>query len=231
MGGSGSHFLSINGRQHIGKCPTKSNGPWVCFNEFLAARLATKLELPIPPFQLVQFQGPLGAPEQWFCSERLLPGANPVPASWGRLVNGEALGAIAIFDIWLCNCDRSPTNLWAQRVATDREKLFIIDHGHTLLTTGELDSLAGRDLGGFLGCANLVNAITNVNDLARAMEALTALPESVIVETVTECPSGWVPDAGVLDRLTTFLLKRREAMGGMIEANLTRFPGIGRGSR
>jgi hypothetical protein len=228
-GGSGAHFLSINGQQHVGKCPSKSNGRWVCFNEFLAARLATQLGLPVPLFQVVQFQGSLSTSEQWFCSRRM-PGANPVPATYGRLVNGPELGAIAVFDIWLCNTDRSAANLWAQPIATGRDKLLIIDHGHTLLTSGDLPSLESFDIGRFLGSSELVGSITNINDVANGLKALTDLPEGVIVEAIEEAPTGWVPDEAMRNPLRDFLLMRRGKLGGMIERNLMRFPNIQRGS-
>ena len=34
--GSGARYLAIHGKRHLAKCPSKSNGSWVCVNEFLA---------------------------------------------------------------------------------------------------------------------------------------------------------------------------------------------------
>ena len=226
QGGSGSHYLSINGRQHIGKCRSRANGAWVCFNEFFAARLATRLDLPIPPFQVVQFQGSLATSEQWFCSERITPGANPVPATYGRLVNAEKLAGIAVFDIWLCNTDRSPTNLFAQQVGTNQERLFIIDHGHTLLTSGTLPALAAQDVANFLRCNDLIDAITNVNSLGQAIEAAAAVPELEVIELIQNVPDAWIPDVGALDPLRDFILTRRDRLRSIIEANLQRFPKV-----
>jgi hypothetical protein len=83
-------------------------------------------------------------------------GSNPVPASYSSLVNLEQLGGIVLFDIWICNTDRSPSNLWAEKLTTDAEKLLMIDHGHSLLTSGALPTLANQDIGSFLRCSDLV---------------------------------------------------------------------------
>jgi hypothetical protein len=121
-GGSGSHYLGIDGQEHIGKCPAKQNGPWVGFNEFLAGRLAKRLELPVPDFRVVHFQGPLVAPAQWFCSRRVKPGCNPTAESFAKLVNAHQLGGIAVFDVWLCNTDRSALNTWAETLVDGGEQ-------------------------------------------------------------------------------------------------------------
>src|SRR5260370_30253730 len=84
QGGSGARFLSIRGVEHVAKCRQHSNGPWVCFNEYFAARAAATLELPVPAFAVIQFQGALAQPALWFCSRRGPPPPHPAAAALGR---------------------------------------------------------------------------------------------------------------------------------------------------
>lgn len=230
QGSSGARFLSINGVPHVAKCRQHSNGPWVCFNEYFAARAAATLQLPVPQFSTIRFQGALPQPALWFCSKRVHPGRNPDAASFGRLVNGDTLGGIAVLDFWLCNNDRSPANLYVEELAGHRERLYIIDHGHTLLTSINPAQMAAGD-GGIdnqilTGCPMLAQAIANVNELGAAIERLQAVSEGEIMGWVDTTPEEWVPHAAIIPQLKDFLLERRRRMRDIIAANLGRFPNI-----
>src|SRR5260370_16441756 len=98
QGGSGARFLSIRGVEHVAKCRQHSNGPWVCFNEYFAARAAATLELPVPAFAVIQFQGALAQPALWFCSRRGPPRRNPRPPGFGRPPHPRTLGATPVPD-------------------------------------------------------------------------------------------------------------------------------------
>jgi hypothetical protein len=213
--------------EYIGKCLSRQNGGWVCFNEFLAARLAASLGLPVPEFQVIQFQGPLAAPEQWFCSRRK-PGGNPTPETFQRLVNGEQLPGIVAFDVWLCNTDRSRSNMWAENLVSGDERVWMIDHGHTLLTSGSLEALPRLDAQRIMRYGDLLEAVVNVNALGIALGTLAALPDEAVEESVHAAPAAWVPDPTLLSPIADFLLRRRIAVRRIIEANLHRFPGMQR---
>lgn len=179
-GGSGARRLVIDGVRHICKCPQYSNGLWVCFNEFLAARIATRLELPVPSFKVIQFQGSLPARQSWFCSEEIQPAGTLDGSNCTSLVNKEAACGILLLDLWLCNVDRKNEHLVTRSSGTE-SKLFMIDHGHILLTSGELPVLASAEFqkpARFLsGSADLCKCVSNVNELGVALEAIRKLDE------------------------------------------------------
>jgi hypothetical protein len=234
-GGSGARFFAINGVQHVCKSRTASNGVWVCYNEFFAARAGEGVGLPIPPFQVVSFRGGSPQPEMWFCSRRIQPGQNPDSLSYTRLSNPEILGILVVFDLWICNTDRSNTNLYVEKRPDGNEKLFLIDHGHSLLTNGDLNALrsdqfrnARRTIG---GCPDLAGAITNANELAHGLRALNALPEREIRAWAEESPHEWIPDPGLIAGLIEFLLERREGMQNLLESSLHLFPNMTRGAK
>src|SRR5260370_4046633 len=213
QGGSGARFLSIRGVEHVAKCRQDSNGAWVCCNEYFAARAAATPELPVPAFAVIQFQGALAQPALWFCSRRVQPGRNPDAASFGRLVNADALGGIAVLDFWLCNNDRSPVNLYVEELAGQQERLYIIDHGHTLLTSINQAGMGAGD-GGIdaqilLGGPTLAQPIRNVDEVGAAVARLHAVPEGGISGWIDTTPEEWVPEAAIIPQLKGVLLERR----------------------
>jgi len=231
--GSGARYLAINGVHHISKCKSHSNGAWVCFNEFFAARVSVKLGLPVPPFRVVPFRGDLASTETWFCSRRIEPGDNPDAVSFGRLRNRDSLGSIAAFDLWLCNTDRKKLNLFVERFPDGTEKLFIIDHGHILLTSGNLAQLRSPEFRDgkriFSACPELTGAIRNVNELASGLATIHSLTDQEIGEYIEDSPSEWIPDGGVLKDLKEYLLERRDGLQSILEADLGLFPNLTRG--
>src|SRR5260370_3268988 len=95
QGGSGARFLSIRGVEHVAKCRQHSNGPWVCFNEYFAARAAATLELPVPAFAVIQFQGALAQPALWFCSRRAPPRRQPDAARFRPRLHASGPAGLA----------------------------------------------------------------------------------------------------------------------------------------
>lgn len=178
----------------------------------------------------ISFQGALPQPALWFCSKRVQPGRNPDGASFGRLVNVDALGGIAVLDFWLCNNDRSHGNLFVEELPGYQERLYMIDHGHTLLTSINRAGMASGD-GGIdpqilAGCPTLAQAITNPNVLGMAIERLQSLPEEVIMGWIDSTSEEWIPEATVIPQLKDFLLERRRRMQHIIAASIGRFPNL-----
>lgn len=230
QGGSGARFLSVKGTQYVAKCRQHSNGAWACFNEYLAARAAAALALPVPEFITISFRGALPQPAVWFCSRRVQPGRNPDGASFGRLVNADTLGGIAVLDFWLCNNDRSHGNLYVEELPGNQERLYIIDHGHTLLTSinraGMASGDGGIDVQILAGCPTLAQAITNPNEIGSAIGRLQSVPDGVIMGWVDSTPAEWIPEPAIIPQLKDFLLERRRRMQQIIAANIGRFPNL-----
>ena len=230
-GGSGSRRLSIQGIVHVSKCKSHSNGDWVCFNEFFAARIGSRIGLPIPAFQLVRFQGNLSTAETWFCSKEINPLSNPSRGSYANLVNRDTFGTIIVFDTWLCNSDRKDAHLLIQPLTSGKETLFIIDHGHTLLTYGEIAKLKS----GFnncdrvlSGCNALVNCIKDPNEIGRGLVSLRSLSEDEIAGWIDDSPAEWIPNQSVLPALKDFLFERRNNLEKILGASFQKFANLKR---
>jgi len=114
------------------------------------------------------------------------------------------------------------------------QKLFIVDHGHTLLMSGDLPTLRSATFADpqriLALCPDLAAAIKNVNELAGGLERLASLPEQQIGEWIDSSPLEWVPEPSLLQPLKDFLLERREKLKGILESHLDRFPNLQRGA-
>lgn len=231
--GHSARYLAINGVQHISKCKSRSNGSWVCFNEFFAARAALRMGLPVPSFQLVAFRGDLASHETWFCSRRVEPGGNPDAAGFNRLRNPEAIGGTIVFDLWLCNTDRKNANLYVEWFSDNTERLFLIDHGHTLLTSGTVATLRSAEFSDgrriLPMCPDLAGCIKNINEFAQGLHALQSVTDEEICRWIEDSPAEWIPDDGALSDLRQFILERRDRMRLVLEASLGFFPNLKRG--
>ncbi len=224
--------MAINGVRHICKCRSHANGVWVCFNEFLSARIATRLELPVPGFRLVEFRGSLPATETWFCSQEVHPGTNLDSTNYNSIRNQSAASGIVLFDLWLCNTDRKNEHLLVDK-SSQAEKLYMIDHGHTLLTNGDFPTLRSADFekgSRFLsGSADLCKGVSNVNEFGSALEAINAIDEGELESWIASSPGAWIPDQGKLAELKQFLIERRAKLRSILELTAIIFPNLQKG--
>lgn len=110
-----------------------SMGP-IAANEFIAAKLAEKLDLPVNKTFFKEFEGKKGfltlatpgQPNMW----RQFPYKEDVE----HTVNDyESLGRVIIFDIWILNTDRNPDNIMYTKIGRNKKfDYYLIDHAHSL---------------------------------------------------------------------------------------------------
>lgn len=232
-GGSQARRFAVNGIRHVAKCLAHQNGPWVCFNEFFAARVATLLELPIPDFHLAEFQGNLPKKDTWFCSKEIHPGGIILRESHQSLANREQAAGILTFDVWLGNTDRKAAHLRTHQ-CLDGERMLMIDHGHILLTNGDLTALRSTDFDNptrFLNaCPELCSCVSDVNEIGSAIERIRNMKEHDIESMLFDSPGHWIPDSSKLGELLDFLLTRRTKLGQIMGKSMDKYPNL-RGSK
>lgn len=131
----GEPIMGSSPMRHVGVAGVAKSSsqevPYLVANEFICARLAQSLLLPVPPGFLVQNNH-----EAWFVSLNFnlsgedLPPAHPrrVAQSFPDLATG-----IVLFDVWVANLDRHRGNL---AFDSEAERLQIFDHGSALFVGG-----------------------------------------------------------------------------------------------
>ena len=115
------------------KYPLNPNGGPIAANEYIAAKIGERINLPVPRVQFKEFSGQKGAiiykvpgdTNVW----RLYPYKSDIP----RTLNGyELLTKAIIFDVFVFNTDRNPDNLMYSRIGKKNFDFYLIDHAHTL---------------------------------------------------------------------------------------------------
>ncbi len=116
------------------KYPLSENMGPIAANEFIAAKLAEKLELPVNKTYLKEFEGKKGfltfatpgQPNMWR--------QFPYKESMEHTLNDyESIARVVVFDIWILNTDRNPDNLMYTRIGKSKKfDYYLIDHAHSL---------------------------------------------------------------------------------------------------
>lgn len=130
-GVSGAQFINVTGvakTNVAGNPPHVDPEPHIVANEYICARLATAVGLPVPPGFLVK----KGA-EPWFVSLDFNLGGAALPPILPNVLlarNPSLCAGIVLFDTWILNPDRHTSNL-AHDTTTDAVNIF--DHSRALM--------------------------------------------------------------------------------------------------
>lgn len=98
-------------------------------NEYIAARLAAAIGLPVPPAALVRQEGRLGFMSLYIGKRSEPP--PPLVAKWFMKDHGLLAAEIVAFDTWIKNDDRHGRNIGYSRAG--KVPPFIYDHDRSLL--------------------------------------------------------------------------------------------------
>lgn len=116
------------------KYPLNENMGPIAANEYIAAKLAEMLDLPINRTFFKEFEGKKGfltfatpgQPNMW----RQFPYKEDIEHT---LNDFENLARLILFDIWILNTDRNPDNLMYTKIGRSKKfDYFLIDHAHSL---------------------------------------------------------------------------------------------------
>jgi len=203
-------------KEHSGALP-----PYTLVSEWLAADVASLLDLPVPARQVV----PCGQNDA-FGLEWRADAKSFQPGMEAKLTNPEAVIGMIAFDVFVCNRDRHSGNVLLQRPSPDMERytLYLVDHSHALI--GDLADMGDfarwcnshPDPGSFIQVApQELRGL--VDDLARFdpwVSRIGALTRSQFEESAARIPTSWKPSPDEIPSLIDFLISRQNAMQGLI---------------
>ncbi len=215
----------------IGKADTPT-GPFCVANELIAGEVGHRVRLPVPPFCVVEDKA--GMP--FFASlDFNLTGISLPPIFPDEFTANfpAAVGSILVFDAYICNADRHCGNLSAD-YASSRYNVF--DHSHAVLggahhCTPGLPRLAQMAsslvidgaIGGNRHC--LLDQLTDDRDMADMLERIETLDDYFLRDVVQSCAEYGL-DSATCDGLVNFLMDRRSALRGLIQANKSEFTNV-----
>lgn len=230
-GASNAHFvLAENGTEYLIKGPRfVPSHPTVGGNEWVAAKLADELGLPILDFRLVTMAGEYFFASQWMPSGTFSPGIDSDLLK--RCTNRNRTHDVVVFDTWLYNQDRNNENLVVRlpRKSGDPHQLILNDHSHLLICPGgpqsHKDLQSRLDAGPCVSLPFVRESIDNWGDLDRALQGVEALSEARIREVVGTTPVGLLSET-YRDAYQQFLVARRSRLRAVFEGHRTAFPNL-----
>jgi len=210
------HVKCDDGREYAIKAADSDLGnPYLPANEWIAARLAVALDLPIIPHAVVCHESRLCFGSRWLGRE-LVPFITPELLAQCR--NVDTVHDLVIFDAWIINGDRHPQNIWVHQQIGGPDDgacdLLLPDHGHAVIPPGSKpETLAANWLAvpAQLSAPKLpaVQAtVSSLSSLRRAVAAIRTLPDDSIRTLVRSTPEEWLA-AEEADAVVDFLLARR----------------------
>ncbi|WP_416149885.1 HipA family kinase [Salipaludibacillus sp. HK11] len=201
-------------------------------NEFVAYRLAERLDLPVPKTSIVHVSDNLIQNSSRF-PKNIVPGNHfgsfyyidtilPTKKSIFRCRNVDKIADMLLFDIWINNRDRNLTNILVRKKKQDYQ-LILIDHdkvfnhrdwkGENLIknmSENKLEYRWGRNQKYF---RNFINSKAAVKKSLRRIEAL---PKSEIAFIVNAIPKEWCVSSKERNTLVRFLELRKFRLGKVV---------------
>jgi hypothetical protein len=212
---------------YAAKCYTAEK-PFTLVAETVCAELALFLNLPIPAYRAVPFQGKTWFGMEWRAENRMLE-----PRMIGNLVNTDTVPGIFAFDVLTCNWDRNDSNLVVQKAspALERYKLWMIDHSHAL--GGDLptpNDFLGRDKSPMQYLRyweNLRGLVIKWEQFQPFLKRVKALGSTQLTAMIRAVPTEWRPPGANLSYLSDFLLSRAGCLEDLLWEARGEFPNLG----
>jgi len=195
----------------IGKNAEESGFSHLIENEYICAQLAAEVGLSVPECRVEQI-----GERTWFISHYI----NNEPFTYPKLQNCRNIADIPLlllFDLWVCNPDRSPSNLLLSPTNnhSGTYEFIVIDHSHALF--GETDIIRVLDVNPRL-CFDfpaLTERIRSNRDWNLALFKLQSLSEQTICEAVNAlCDNTFL--ASDIDLVVGKLAERKDQLPGLL---------------
>lgn len=232
-GASNAHsVLAENGSEYIMKGPSFAPEQLtVAANEWVAARLAALLGLPVLDHQILTMEGELFFGSAWMPKPSFYPTIDE--DKWRRCENRDRIHDIAVFDTWLINQDRHASNMIVRRVKLRQERFLLIlnDHSHLLVSPlgpTRIDDLMARvdappDL--FTTLPLIRENVVEPSLIRAVLDKIEGLPDSEIQAVVTSTPDELLAPADQ-SIYAEFLIQRRLKLRGIIRSRSAIFPNL-----
>lgn len=232
-GGVNTEKTFVVKTEAIGKSQWNES-PYLLANEWICANIAQFLRLPIPPFVIVRKKSRNTA---MFISYSFDGDSKPDDVEPQHLYDKfpDACTGIVVFDILVANCDRNRGNIQVDDPRSP-QSFYLFDHERALfyIYKGEgikrlrsrIDRLGvtdGGDSGDEFHC--LVELIDSAESISKWLARIRSIPDWFIDEV---CEEMWKVSITrtECDFVKSFLKKRRDEIGPLIDSNRHRFPQV-----
>jgi hypothetical protein len=231
-GVSNAHcVIAENGQEYIVKSPCFApDHPHVAANEYIAARLANAIGLPILDFRILEMAGhPLFA-SGWMDKGTFCP--QTTRELFAKCQNRDRVYDLVVFDCWINNTDRHQENLLVREIrprgaAEPRHTLLCNDHSHCLVrpkkAATELASQLDAPPVSHPNLAFVTEAVTQSARLADALRTAASVPDDTIKAAFSEMPVAFLPSAQDGKLMCEYLLERRDRLADIFRAHRATF--------
>lgn len=197
----------------IGKNSDTAGFPYIIVNEYVCASLASALGLKVPDCKVASI-----ADKAWFVS-CYLDSYSFTPTRFAQSTNLNEVPLILLFDMWVCNLDRSSTNLLLVRIEDTSRKfeIIVIDHSHALLNRSTIfEGFSWIPPEACLSLPFLNYSIKRKEDFTSALLKLWQIDDNIIGQIIAEVPDS---DCHGLDKdkLINELITRKKVMPQLID--------------
>jgi len=195
----------------IGKNIEESGFSHVLENEFICAQLAAEVGLSVPECRVEQI-----GERAWFISHYI----NSELFTYSKLQrcrNIADIPLLLLFDLWVCNPDRSPSNLLLSPTSDPpgTYEFIVIDHSHALFGETDVSRLLDVDPRLCFDFPGLTERIRSNRDWDLALYKLRSLSEKAIDEVANALRDAtWI--ASNIDLITDQLAKRKEKLPDLL---------------
>lgn len=219
--------LAENGEEYIIKGPSLvPEHPTVGANEWIAARLAETIGLPVLDHRIVTMGGEIFFASGWMQKPSFYPEIDN--ELFSRCDNRDRAYGVVVFDTWLINQDRHGRNL-VVRAKRGNHLMLLNDHSHLLVSplgpqkTEELMGWVKAPPEPFIRLPFVRDSIADPAEVRAVLDRIEALSDTQIRATVNSTPTALlgVAEQGVYG---DFLVERRACLREVIHGGSAAFP-------
>ncbi len=239
-GGTAHLILFSDGKKYV----VKWNGTEIkrakeAVNEYVVGKLAMLLSLPVVPFDLVYIPDEFikKTPElqsqkykfssgcQYAClfieNSIVLAEVFKALPSKTEVKNHDMLAAMAVFDQWVNNSDRTMSNLLLERLSEGGYYIHMIDHGKCFpggykWSEKTLSQKLKYDMK-YRETYRWAFSILNEEDFTSFIEKIISIPNKLIYEVIQSIPEEWEVSKEERGSLYHFLVEHKNRLPNVIE--------------
>lgn len=230
-GGSGARYMTApDGTRWVVKAHFLGGQAhrYLCMNEAVSSQIAVRLHVPVPTpgvlelteAQLRSYSSTASIADRYVFASELIAPAEPLSPTAAAGADPSELAGIAVLDALICNIDRKPEHILAQRENVDEWDVWAIDHGHSFAVSDTVTGLAVDQP--TPPPIPMIAPFITMETAEPFIAAAEAIPRSEFAAMVNGLPAPWVlePDAGetVADVLAGRARQLRERFASVVPA-------------
>ncbi|MGN6663023.1 MAG: HipA family kinase [Solirubrobacterales bacterium] len=222
--------LAENGEEYIIKGPSLvPEHPTVAANEWIAARLAETIGLPVLDHRFVTMGGEIFFASAWMQKPTFYPAIDA--NLFRRCENRDRVYGVVVFDTWFINQDRHGANLVVRNAKGGNHLMILNDHSHLLVSplgphrTEELMGWVEAPPERFIRLPFVRDSIADPAEVRAVLDRIEALSDTQIRAAVNSTPTALlaVGEQGVYG---DFLVERRACLREVIHSGSAAFPNL-----